>query len=258
MRWTNAVVLVTGASSGIGRATAITCAERGADVLVQGRDPDRTRAAAASSGGTPLLADLARPGDRRQLIDDALAVRGRVDVVINNAGAGWSGPFTQMTEREAGELIDVNLTAPVEISRALLPPMLSRDRGAVGFVTSVAGRTGVAGESAYSAAKAGLDCFAESLRAEAQGTGVRISRVVPGVVDTGFFAARGSTYARRIPRPVTPDRVAQTLLDGIEAGRAESWVPGWLRVAPVVRAMLPGVYRALSDRFGEQTRLTPP
>lgn len=256
MRWAGAVVLVTGASSGIGRATALKCAERGAEVLVQGRDPGRTNETAASSGGTPLLADLADTAERQRLIDDALAVRGRVDVVINNAGAGWSGPFTEMAADRSAELIALNLTAPIAISRALLPPMLARGRGAIGFVTSVAGRTGVAGESVYSATKAGLDCFAESLRSEAHGTGVRVSRVVPGIVDdTAFFAARSSRYTRRVPRPVPADRVADTLLTGIETDRAESWVPRWLRIAPAVRAVLPGVYRGLSDRFGQPTRI---
>ncbi len=255
MRLNNAVVLITGASSGIGRAAAVECARRGAAVLVAGRDPDRTRETAALVGGTALLADLVRRPDRQRLVDQALGVHGRVDVVVHNAGAGWSGPFDTMDAEQVAELVCLNLIAPMQISRALLPPMLARGHGAVCFVSSIAGRTGVAGESVYAGTKSGLDGFAESLRAEARGSGVTVGLVVPGVVDTGFFEARGGPYTRRRPRPVTAERVADTLATLIETGRAETWVPGWLRVAPAVRALLPGIYRVLSARFGEPVRM---
>jgi short-subunit dehydrogenase len=256
MRLNNAVVLITGASSGIGRATAVACARRGAAVLVHGRDPGRTQETARLVGGTALLADLARRPDRHRLVDRALATHGRIDVVVNNAGAGWSGSFDAMAVERPAELVELNLVAPMEISRALLPPMLARRAGAVCFVSSIAGRTGVAGEAVYAGTKSGLDGFAESLRAEAQGSGVTVGLVVPGVVDdTGFFDSRGSPYTRRRPRPVRPGRVAEALVSTIESGRAETWVPGWLRIAPAVRALAPGAYRVLSGRFGEPTRM---
>jgi short-subunit dehydrogenase len=130
--------------------------------------------------------------------------------------------------------------------------MLERRSGHLCLVGSIAGRTGVAGEAVYSATKAALDAFAESLRLELHGSGVGVSLVVPGVVDTGFFAARGRPYDRRSPRPVSSDRVAAAVVDAIAHDRAEAWVPGWLRVAPAVRSLAPGAYRRLSARFGEQ------
>lgn len=255
MRLADAVVLVTGASGGIGRAVAIQLAGCGAEVLVHGRDPGRTAETAALSGGTALIADLTDPRQRQRLVDEALHTRGRVDAVINNAGAGWSGPITGMTGDQAAALIELNLTAPIEISRGLLPGMLERRRGAICYVTSIAGRAGVAGEAVYSSAKAGLDAFADSLRTEAQGSGVTVGVVVPGAVDTRFFAARGVPYRRRWPRPVRAERVADAVVHTVETGRAEAWVPRWLRIAPTVRALAPRPYRALSGRFGESTRI---
>lgn len=258
MQLTDAVALVTGSSSGIGRAVAAALADRGARVLVHGRDPGRTTAVAEQLGAPGLVADLADPAARDRLATEALAAYGRVDVLINNAGAGWSGPFTDMSILQRHKLLDLDLAAAIDLTGRLLPAMIDRNYGTVCFVSSVAGRTGVAGEAVYAAAKAGLDGFAESLRLETSGTGVRICSVVPGAVDTGFFDHRGRSYQRRFPRPVPAEAVAQALITGISSDKAEIWVPSWLRIASVVRALLPGAFRRLSARFGEPVRLRRP
>lgn len=258
MRLDGTVALVTGASCGIGQSVAARLADRGARVLVHGRDPDRTRAVAEELGGTALIADLATPQGRDGLVNDATQAFGHVDVLVNNAGIGWSGPLTQMSVDDLRRLIDVDLLAPIELSRALLPGMVARRFGAVCFVTSVAGRAGVAGEAVYSAAKAALDAFAESVRAEASGSGVRVGVVVPGAVDTGFFEKRGRPYGRERPKPVPADAVARAVLRTLADDKAEVWIPRWLRIAPTVRALAPSVYRTLAPRFGEPIRLTPP
>jgi NAD(P)-dependent dehydrogenase (short-subunit alcohol dehydrogenase family) len=122
----------------------------------------------------------------------------------------------------------------------------NRPRGcAICFVTSIAGRTGLVGEAVYSATKACLDAFAESLLGETARSGVTISVVVPGVVDTGFFETRGSPYARTRPRPIPAD----TVVRAVEGGPAEEWRPRWLRSAPTVRALAPGAFRRLAIRF---------
>jgi short-subunit dehydrogenase len=250
MRVRGSVALVTGASSGIGYATAVRLADAGARVLVHGRDTDRLAALAGRVGGVPLAGDLAEPGTAERLAERALAVADRIDIVVNNAGAGWAGPLADMTPAQVGRLVAVNLTAPVQFTRALLPRMLGRGDGYVMFVSSIAGRLGVAGEAVYAATKGGLDVFAESLRLELAGTGVRVGVLVPGVVDTAFFERRGRPYARRRPRPLPADRLAEALVGMIEGDRAERYVPGWLRAPVAVRAVLPGVYRRLGARFG--------
>lgn len=246
-------VLVTGASAGIGSAAAVAFGAAGAAVLVHGRDADRTAQVATACGGTALVADLAEPAGVDRLAADALA-RGPLDVVVLNAGRGHSGPFVAMTDAEIDHLLALDLAGVVRLVRRVLPGMIERRRGHLCFVSSIAGRTGVAGEAVYAAAKAGLDAFAESLRLELDGAGVTVSVVVPGVVDTGFFVARGRPYDRRTPRPVAPGEVADAILDAVRRERAEVFVPRWLGVAPAVRAVAPGPFRAMSRRFGESVR----
>src|SRR5262249_19548340 len=202
-----AVALVTGASAGIGAAVAAALAARGAQVLVHGRDPVATEAVAGRVGGRPLVADLFPPEAADRLAAQALALAGRLDILVANAGVGFAGPFADMAAADIDRLGAVNLTAPVPLTRALLPAL--RERGGYSaHVPSSAGRTGGAGEAVYSATKAGLDVFAESLRLELSGTGVRVGVFVPGVVDTQFFARRGRPYARGWPRPLSVVPVA--------------------------------------------------
>jgi short-subunit dehydrogenase len=249
MQLTDAVVLVTGASAGIGHVAAARFAAKGAQVLVHGRDPERTNKVADEVGGRPLIADLALPADRQRLAAEALDAFGRIDVLVNNAGFGYFGGVSAMAVDVIRRLIEVDLLAAVELTHALLPGMVERKHGAICFVTSIAGRTGVAGEAVYSATKAGLDTFAESLRAETARSGVNISVVVPGVVDTGFFETRGAPYTRTRPRPIPADRVADAVVRAVERNRAEEWRPRWLRIAPTVRALAPGAFRRLALRW---------
>ncbi|MEV1206122.1 SDR family NAD(P)-dependent oxidoreductase, partial [Microbispora rosea] len=158
-----------------------------------------------------------------------LAVRaGRVDVLVACAGEGWSGPLTRMSGGTAERMIAVNLTAHVQLTRLLLPGMLERGRGHLVYVASIAGVVGVREEAVYAATKAGLLAFAESLRYElpavdgnaVDGNGVGVTAVVPGVVDTPFFARRGRPYTRRRPVPVAPERVARAIAVAVERDRA--------------------------------------
>lgn len=241
MRIDGRVALVTGASSGIGRAVAGRLAARGARVLAHGRD----KGALEQLDATPLVEDLAEPGAGARLAGKA----GPVDILVANAGLGWAGPFGEMPVEAIDELIRVNLTAPIELTRALLPSFQDRG-GYLIFVTSIAGRMGVAGEAVYSATKAGLDSFAESLRFETYAGKVRVGVFVPGVVETAFFERRGSPYARKSPRPIPAARVADRIVGMIQRESAEAYAPGWLRLPVAVRGAMPGLYRRLGARFG--------
>ncbi|WP_220093668.1 SDR family NAD(P)-dependent oxidoreductase [Flexivirga caeni] len=249
------VALVTGSSSGLGTAIARELARRGASVVTHGRDAERATAVAAELGASYVLGDLADPEQPQRIVDEATQSHGRLDLVVHNAGRGWQGSFDTMTPECIGELVATDLTGPMLLSRAVLPLLLRQGRGHLCFVTSIAGRTGVAGEAVYAATKAGLDAFADSLRLEAEGTGVEVSTFVPAVIDTEFFARRGTPYARRSPKPRNPDHVARQVVSLIESGKTERWSDPLLRIAPAVRAVSPAAYHRMARRWGEKTRM---
>ncbi|MGW2145724.1 SDR family NAD(P)-dependent oxidoreductase [Nonomuraea bangladeshensis] len=245
MRLADAHVLITGASSGIGAATAHALACTGARLTLAGRDRERLAAVAAATGGDMVVCDVATQAD--ELITRA----GHVDVLVNNAGVGWAGPFVEMPAGSAERLLAVNLAAPIALTRLLLPGMLAAGRGHVVFVASIAGAVGVAREAVYSATKAGLVVFAEGLRHELRhAPGVGVSVLLPGVVNTPFFVRRGAPYTRGWPAPIPPERVARAVVAAILHGRPESFVPGWLRLPARLRGAAPGPFRLLARRFG--------
>ena len=229
MKLAGAVCLVTGASSGIGRATAAALTARGARVIALGRDAERL----AGVGERQVVHDLVEP-----LAEEL----GPVDVLVNNAGIGETD--------DVQRLVAVNLVAPILLTRALLPGMLERGRGHVVNVASIAGFVGPRGEAVYAATKGGLIAFSESLRYELRGTGVGVTLVAPGVIATEFFERRGTPYARRWPRPIAAERVAEAIADAIERGRDEVFVPSWLGAVARFRGLAPGLFRLLAARFG--------
>jgi NAD(P)-dependent dehydrogenase (short-subunit alcohol dehydrogenase family) len=238
-----AVVLVTGASHGIGRAVARALTARGAVVVAAGRDETALAEVAAAS---TVVADVAAPDAATALVETAVGRHGRLDAVVANAGLGWAGEFAAMDPARLAELVDVNLRAPMLLARAALP-VLSRP-GALVFVTSIAGLVGVPGETVYSVTKAGLETFATLLREEVDG--LTVSTVAPGAVDTGFFATRGVPYGRGFPRPIPPEQVAAAVVAAIETGRERRVEPRWLAFPARLSATAPRTYRALARRFG--------
>ncbi|MFI5972294.1 SDR family NAD(P)-dependent oxidoreductase [Streptomyces sp. NPDC051452] len=243
--------LVTGASSGIGAAVARRlAAEGGWRMVLNGRDVTRLEQVAAEAGALALPADLTRPGAGHRLADLALDHLGRLDLLVADAGVGWAGDFTRMPPARIDEVVGVDLLATAHLVRAVLPHMVAAGSGRVVLIGSFAGSVGVRGEAVYSAAKAALAVFADALRYELRHTGVRVSHVIPGVVDTPFFARRGIPYTRTWPRPVSPERVADAVRSAVLRDRDEVYVPGWLRVPARVRGAAPGLYRRLAARYG--------
>ena len=253
------VVVVSGASSGIGRSCALALVARGAHVVATGRDAGALEAlgAGVTPGGgaslTTVVADLADPAAPGRVVDAALARHGRLDALVAAAGVGHLGPVVATDPARLGEVVDVDVRATLVLTaaavRALLDPARGGAPGAVVLLGSIAGAVGVPGESVYSAAKAAVHAFADVLREELRGTGTTVSLVVPGVVDTAFFERRGAAYDRRVPRPVTPERVARAVLAALEGGRAVTVVPAWLAVPARLAGAAPRTYRALARRL---------
>jgi NAD(P)-dependent dehydrogenase (short-subunit alcohol dehydrogenase family) len=273
MRLRGAVALVTGGSSGIGAATARCLAAAGARLLIAGRDPRRLDAVARDTGGLAVEADLGAPDGPAELAEAALAMVGKlpggsgaepgsagpggadpgdegIDILVNNAGIGWCGPLPDMDAGKIAEILAVNLAAPIELTRRLLPEMTARGRGRIVFVSSIAGATAVPGEAVYSAAKAGLSSFAECLGRELHGSGVRVSVVVPGVINTPFFDRRGRPYGRKLPVPLPAERAAEAIRLALERDLPEVYVPGWMRVPARLHGAAPGLFGSLATWFG--------
>jgi short-subunit dehydrogenase len=246
VRLDGGTALVTGGSSGIGRATAQALAARGMRVDVTGRDLVRLREVAATTGGGALQADLLDVGQLTGLLD---RLTSHVpDVLVLCAGAGLRASLAETTEEQIQRLLRLNVEVPMALARAAVPGMRARRSGRLVFVTSVAGVLGVGHASAYATSKGALQVFAASLAQELTGTGVGVMTVVPGVVATEFFERRGAPYARRFPRPVSPERVAEGLVTGLERGKVRVVVPGWMRVPIALSLVAPRTYAALAGR----------
>jgi short-subunit dehydrogenase len=245
------VALVTGASSGIGSSVAAGLARRGGwRIVLGGRDEERLSRVAARVNGVPVAADLTAEDGCVRLVHEAERPTGAVDLLVVSAGVGWAGEFASMPLHKIDQVFETDLTAAVRMVRLVLPGMVDRGSGHIVLIGSIAGAVSVRGEAVYSAAKAGLAAFAESLSYELAGTGVEVSVVAPGAVDTPFFARRGSPYARSRPRLVSADRVARAVLATVARPRREVYVPAWLRVPSRLRGAAPGLFRRLATRFG--------
>ncbi|MCI2418220.1 SDR family NAD(P)-dependent oxidoreductase [Saccharopolyspora sp. K220] len=232
--------LVTGASSGIGAATAAELAAAGCTVLLTGRDERRLTEVAQRTGGQPVLADLTDPAG----LDRVAAAARDVDLLVHSAGVGWAGELASMPAERIAALTEVNLTAPMLLTRAALPEMLRRRCGHIVFISSIA-VVGVPGEEVYSATKAGLRAFAASIRHQ---TEIGVTTVHPGAVRTPFFDNR--RYERRFPRMVSPEDVAVALVRAVQQGKPEVFVPKWLTVPARLQGALPEVFHRLARRFG--------
>lgn len=218
------VALVTGAGSGIGRATACRLDELGHRIVLLGRSPDRLAETAAllspESEPLSLQVDLA---DDRAAVDAVDAIRdrfGRLDALINNAGAAEQVPIAETEAGFVRRMLDVNLVGPIVLV-ATAWPMLVAARGCVVNISSMASIDPFTGFTAYAASKAGLDSLTRSIMAETGDSGVRAFTLNPGVVETGML--RGLFDESIVPRASTlaPEDIAEEVVACIEGRRED-------------------------------------
>lgn len=226
--------MVTGASSGIGEAIARELAILGVGLtLVARREAQLERLAARLlSKGAPsvdvVVADLTDDDDLRRVEALLADPDGEIDLLVNNAGFGTAGPFSDLPlDRELAE-IDLNVVAVVRLTHAALGPMRARGRGSVMNVSSLASYQPAPQSATYAATKAFVTSFSESLHEELRGTGVTVTAVLPGYTRTEFQQHIDDSHFARVPRPawMSATTVAQSAVTDTAAGRALS-VPGW-------------------------------
>ncbi len=244
-RWSDSVVVVTGASRGVGRALAVATAQLGARVGLVARSADDLADTLKAIDGRGAIA-AADVGDREQMqgaISDLRGALGPIDVLVCNAGIGAYGSLATSPLDTAEQLIRTNYLGSVNAVRSVVPQMLDRKSGHIVFVGSIAGRLGVPLEAAYSASKFAVSGLADALSVELGAGGIGVTLVSLGPVATDFFDTRGVPYRRRWPRPLAPDRVAAAIIRSVERGEHEIVRPRLLRVALVARGVVPGLYR---------------
>jgi NADP-dependent 3-hydroxy acid dehydrogenase YdfG len=217
----NEIAIVTGASSGIGAATARELARHGATVVLAARRLDALEAqertiVAAGGNAVVMPTDVTEPTQLAQLVECTEAAFGRVDILINNAGAMWLTPLVDSDPAELIRLIEINLLGAMLLTRAVLPGMLERRHGAIVSVASLSGR--VAMEPVYSATKYGLRGFSLGLRRQLAGSGVSVSLASPGNIRTEMT----SRVNGRLPEP---ELVAATVYQLILRPRREVVIP---------------------------------
>jgi short-subunit dehydrogenase len=238
--------IVTGASSGIGEEFAQILSRRGYQIVLVARSADRLEQLAEKLGpqAHPLPADLSDRAARAELPDRVAALGLTPDILVNNAGLSTLGLVAKSVPEQELNLVEVDVAAVVDLCSRFLPGMVDRRRGAILNVSSVAGFGPLPGQAAYGAAKAFVLSYTHSLRGELKGTGVTVTALCPGPVDTGFGEAAGFTKEeaeKSLPRVmwIQADRVAQAGVDGLAAGKAVV-VPGrvnriasaFFRIAP--------------------------
>jgi NADP-dependent 3-hydroxy acid dehydrogenase YdfG len=207
--------VVTGASSGIGAATAARLAEEGFDVVLGARRLDRLRSLADSIGGRALGLDVTDPDS----VTEFAAALERVDVLVNNAGGAFdAAPVADADLDSWARTYEVNVLGTVRVTKALLPALRSSGAGDVVFVSSTAGMVSYEGGASYTAAKHGVHTLAETLRLELNGEPVRVIEIAPGLVRTEEFSAKrlgSSDAADAVYRGVREPLVAEDIADCI-------------------------------------------
>lgn len=244
-----AVAVVTGASSGLGRRMALDLASRGAVVTALARRRGLLEELAAemrrtSPASTGVVCDVSDTAAFAGLLRGVEADRGRVDVLVNNAGIGEPDQAEDPLAAHR-QVMETNYFAAVAGTLAVLPGMMQRRKGVVVNVSSDSGRAPGPGDAAYSASKAALSAFTESMSYEAEGSGVHLHVLYPGWVPTAMGQAAVDAGMPQPPRMVrrTAEEVSRLVLERMGGGRLDIDAARVGRLAPVARALFPGPYR---------------
>ncbi len=249
MDYNSLVVVVTGASTGIGRETTLALLGRGASVVGLARSADQLARLGADARDLPgtcetVTADVSQLHGIIETLRGVERTHGRIDVLVNNAATGAYGPAAQTPPAEFEFIMRTNYLGAVACSLAVLPGMLARGRGHLVNVSSPSAFAPPAGQAAYAASKAALDAFSESLLLEVRERGVRVSIVYPGHVITPLTLERFKGQPMP-PKAVcmTADRVAAGILHALDTGKFRVYLPWFTGLTPLAKSVAPEFVR---------------
>ncbi|MBC7772022.1 MAG: SDR family oxidoreductase [Pyrinomonadaceae bacterium] len=243
------LAIITGASSGIGKATALLLAQRGFRTIVIARRADllgglaTQLSAYAPSRAVPL--DLSQPDRIMEVLGPVIASEGTPSVLVNGAGFGLYAPYLEQSPEDIDLLVKVNFLAPAAIIRAVLPSMLKAAKGGepahIFNVCSVSARLGPWGHAGYSAAKSALRSLTETLECEHGQHGVHFTVVYPGIIKTEFFVGEQmkALWSKVARRAIPPERVARAIVRTLGKRRISLYVPAHYRGLDLIAAISP-------------------
>ena len=255
-------VLVTGASSGLGAALAVGLAERGAVVGICARRADRlaevlAQVQAHSPQSRSWTVDLGDIDGLGAFADQVVADLGGLDALVNNAGIPKRRWAWAHRADEVADVLRIDLHSPIALTQALLPA-IDEAGGRVVFIGSVAARLGPPAEAVYAAAKAGITAYAEGLRVDlgVAGSPVGVHVVQPGVLSTELFELPDNDPSISDIEPIDPSEIVGAVLEAMETGATETFVPGWFRDLPPVKTgdldgFLQGAVEYTRGRLGD-------
>ena len=244
--WKGKTALVTGASSGIGAATARLLAAQGLRVILTARREDRLislQGEIMRAGGHAdvLPGDLSDPLDRQRILEELMSNHPVIDVLINNAGLGWYGYLKDMSSELASRMLQVNVAALVELTMHLLPGMVTRGQGRIINISSISAAIPSQGIAIYGATKSFIDSFTTALHRELTGSSVAVTTIRPGPVKSEFYElAALQTGGNRIPAErfsITSERVAAAVWRAVRSPRRVMNVPWYLGIVPWVEIL---------------------
>lgn len=239
------IALITGASSGIGEATARRLArEPGAELVLVARREERLAALAGELGGSFVAVDLTEADAPARVAAAVEERHGRLDLLVNNAGAAWRGTFAEGGWENVRRHMQLNFDAVVRLTEELLPILRRSAPSAIVNVASTAGRVSRAGSGSYSASKFALIGWTDALHQEERPNGVHVGLVNPGFVSTEGFPQREMVERRATRWAVsTPEKVAEAIMDAGPGGKAERYVPRPYGIVAGLRIVAPRLIR---------------
>ncbi|NIV17821.1 MAG: SDR family NAD(P)-dependent oxidoreductase [Woeseiaceae bacterium] len=251
MIFNDKTIIITGGSEGVGAAAARKFAEAGANLMLVARGRKNLEAIAGELRDKTKVEifpmDVSDADACADLLKKTQFEFGRIDVLVNNAGYHKRGPVEKVDAAEMGKMVDINLRAPIMLTRLVLPYLRDAGGGAVVNVGSLAGRTPVPNSATYAATKAGLRSFTYSMYEELRGSGIKVAVVSPGPIDTGFIMSdidqvSDLTFSQPIS---TAEEVAQAILDLCGNNQREQAMPASSGVLTALTSLVPGLMRHL-------------